>query len=56
MNLADSTLEDINLTGTTIKNVNLSTVAIDDADFTGMKLDGILVMDLMQVYLEQKGA
>jgi uncharacterized protein YjbI with pentapeptide repeats len=42
--------EDCDLTGSSFTNCNLSTVSIDDCNLAGMKINGILVEDLLQAY------
>ncbi len=42
--------EDCNLTGSTITDCNLSGVIIADCNIQGMKINGILVEDLLKVY------
>ena len=47
--------EDCELTGTTISNCNLQNVEITDCDLAGMKINGILVEDLLTTYKKQTG-
>ena len=56
VNLRSSEFEDVALTGSTIRNACLGDVLIADANYTGMRIDGILVTDLLRVYREQRGA
>ena len=50
VNLSGARLEDIALTGTVIRNANCTNVTIDHARYDGMRIDGILVTDLLRVY------
>jgi uncharacterized protein YjbI with pentapeptide repeats len=49
-------IADVALTGATIRNACLGDVTIADANYTGMRIEGILVTDLLRVYREQTGA
>ena len=50
VNLAGARFEDMPLTGAILCNVNSSHVTIEDACYEGMRLDGILVIDLLHIY------
>lgn len=50
INLAGATLDDINLAGVVIRNANCSHVSITDACYEGMRIDGILVTELLRIY------
>lgn len=64
-NLEDATFHDVNLrrasfldvalTGATIRNACLGDVTIADANLTGMRIEGILVTELLRVYRAQAG-
>lgn len=56
VNLRASEFEDVALTGSTIRNACLGDVSIVDANYTGMRIEGILVTDLLRVYREHRGA
>lgn len=56
VNLRASEFDDVALTGSTIRNACLGDVAIVDANYVGMRIEGILVTDLLRVYREQRGA
>jgi uncharacterized protein YjbI with pentapeptide repeats len=53
VNLREAVFEDVALTGATIRNACLGDVSIDDANYTGMRIEGILVTDLLRVYRER---
>jgi uncharacterized protein YjbI with pentapeptide repeats len=42
--------EDCDLTGSTITNCNLGDISIEDCNLAGMKINGILVEDLLRAY------
>jgi uncharacterized protein YjbI with pentapeptide repeats len=56
VNLRASEFEDVAFTGSTIRNACLGNVSIVDANYTGMRIDGILVTDLLRAYQGQHGA
>jgi uncharacterized protein YjbI with pentapeptide repeats len=56
VNLRACEFEDVALTGSTIRNACLGDVSISDANYTGMRIDGILVTDLLRVYREHCAA
>jgi hypothetical protein len=43
------------LTGSTIRNACLAGVSIADAGYQGMRIEGILVTELLRVYRETHG-
>ncbi len=55
VNLRGADFSDVALTGATIRNACLGDVSIADANYTGMRIDGILVADLLRVYREHVG-
>ena len=50
VDLGESVLNDVNLSQSKIANVNLSNVEIHDCNTEGMKIEGILVEDLLKAY------
>jgi uncharacterized protein YjbI with pentapeptide repeats len=59
VNLRGAEFSDVALTGATIRNACLGDVIVEEANVTGMRIDGILVTDLLRVYrahLAQDGA
>ena len=56
VNLRRADFSDVALTGATIRNACLGDVTIADANYTGMRIEGILVTDLLRAYREQAGA
>ena len=50
VNLRRADFSDVALTGATIQNACLGDVTIVDANYTGMRIEGILVTDLLRVY------
>ena len=55
VNLRGAEFSDVALTGATIRNACLGDVTIADANYTGMRIEGILVTDLLRVYREHVG-
>jgi uncharacterized protein YjbI with pentapeptide repeats len=53
VNLRGTTFHNIAFTGSTIRNACLGDVSIEDASYTGMKIDGIPVTELLRVYRAQ---
>jgi len=53
VNLRRAVFDDVALTGSTLRNVCLGEVTIEDANLSGMRIDGILVTDLLRVYRQQ---
>ena len=56
VNLRGAYFSDVALTGATIRNACLGDVSIADANYAGMRIDGILVTDLLRVFREHAGA
>lgn len=56
VNLQSTQFTNVNLAATRFSNVNFSQASIEDADLTGMKINGILVSDLLRVYLRSTGS
>lgn len=50
VNLSGAHFEDIAFTRAVFRNVDCSHVSIEDACYEGMRIDGILVTDLLQLY------
>jgi uncharacterized protein YjbI with pentapeptide repeats len=65
VNLASSKFDDVNLrgavftnvalSGATIRDACLADVTIADAGYEGMRIEGILVTELLRVYRERVG-
>jgi len=55
MNLRGADFSDVALTGATIRNAYLDSVFIADANYACMRIDGILVTDLLRAYREHIG-
>jgi uncharacterized protein YjbI with pentapeptide repeats len=53
VNFAGRAFEDVALTGVIIRNANCSDVSIENARYDGMRIDGILVTELLRVYRSQ---
>jgi uncharacterized protein YjbI with pentapeptide repeats len=56
VNLRGAHFADVALTGATIRNACLEEVSIIDANYTGMRIEGILVTDLLRVFREHLGS
>jgi hypothetical protein len=56
INLAGARLEDVSLIGVTIENANCTDLSITHARYDGMRIDGLLVTELLRVYREQQGS
>jgi uncharacterized protein YjbI with pentapeptide repeats len=56
VNLRGAVFSDVALTGATIQNACLGDVTIADANYIGMRIEGILVTELLRVYREHGGA
>jgi uncharacterized protein YjbI with pentapeptide repeats len=54
-NLRAADFSDVDLNGATIRNACLIDVTIADANYTGRRIEGILVADLLRVFRERKG-
>ena len=50
VNLSKAQFADINLSGSKFSGGNLSRVEIDDCNVTGMRIQGVLVSDLLEAY------
>lgn len=50
VNLRRAVFSDVALTGAKIQNACLGEVTIDNANYTGMRIEGILVTELLRVY------
>src|SRR5687768_6395148 len=50
VNLAGARFEDVALRGAVIRNANCSHLSIEDACYEGMRVDGILLTELLRVY------
>ncbi len=55
VNLRGADFSDVALTGAKIRNACLGDVTIADANYTGMRIEGILVTELLRVYREHRG-
>jgi hypothetical protein len=55
VNLRGSTFHNVALHGTMIECVALNDVTIEHSTYDGMKIDGILVTELLRVYREHHG-
>lgn len=51
--LAGGHFEDVNLSKVVIQNANLSNLSIRDACYDGMRIEGILVSELLEIYREK---
>jgi uncharacterized protein YjbI with pentapeptide repeats len=54
INLAGAKFHNINLSGATFRDINFANVDIADANLTSMKINGILVTDLLAAYEKTK--
>jgi uncharacterized protein YjbI with pentapeptide repeats len=50
VNLSGTHFDDINFSGAVIRNANCSHVSMEDACYEGMRIDGILVTELLAIY------
>ena len=50
VNLAASRFTNVNLTGVTLDDVNLTNVSITNANLSGMRIEGVLVGDMMRAH------
>jgi uncharacterized protein YjbI with pentapeptide repeats len=50
VNLSGAQFSDVNLSGAKFSDINLSDVKIENCDYTGMRIQGILVSDLLKAY------
>ncbi len=53
-NLRGACFENVGLSGATLRNVCMSDVVIEDANVEGMRLNGVLVTDLLRAYRQQQ--
>jgi len=53
VNLRDTVFENVALSRARIRNACLGDVSIEDANYAGMRIEGILVTDLLQIYREK---
>jgi uncharacterized protein YjbI with pentapeptide repeats len=56
VSLHGASFRNIALTGATFRNVCFGDVSIAEASYTGMRIEGILVTELLRVYREREGA
>ena len=56
VNLRGAQFIDVALTGARLSNLCLGDVTIDDANYAGMRIEGILVTELLRVYRQQSAA
>jgi uncharacterized protein YjbI with pentapeptide repeats len=49
-------LTDVDLERSVVRNANLSRVEIDDCNLAGMRINGVLVEDLLAAYARQRRA
>ncbi|MEO8506187.1 MAG: pentapeptide repeat-containing protein [Betaproteobacteria bacterium] len=56
VNLRRAQFDDVALTGATIRNACLGDVSISDANYNGMRIEGILVTELLRIHRERHGA
>ena len=56
VNLRDSVFENVAFTRARIRNACLGDVSIEDANYAGMRIDGILVTELLRTYRESHPA
>jgi uncharacterized protein YjbI with pentapeptide repeats len=53
VNLRRSEFVDVALTGASFRDVCFGDVSINDANYTGMRIEGVLVTELLRVYREK---
>jgi uncharacterized protein YjbI with pentapeptide repeats len=53
VNLRKSEFVDVALTGASFRDVCLGDVSINDANYSGMRIEGILVTELLRIYREK---
>jgi uncharacterized protein YjbI with pentapeptide repeats len=56
VNLRGAEFVDVALTGARLSDVCLGDVTIADANYAGMRIEGILVTELLRVYRQQSAA
>ncbi|MGB3502376.1 MAG: pentapeptide repeat-containing protein [Mesorhizobium sp.] len=49
-NLCGSVFDDVNLTGARFHNTKMQDVTIEESCIAGMRINGILVTDLLELY------
>ncbi|HEX2750087.1 MAG TPA: pentapeptide repeat-containing protein [Verrucomicrobiales bacterium] len=54
VNLTGAVFEDVAMKGVVIRNANCTELSIEDACYHGMRIDGILVEDLLKAYRSQQ--
>jgi uncharacterized protein YjbI with pentapeptide repeats len=54
VNLRGAEFHNVALTGASIRDACLGEFTIEDANYEGMRIEGILVTDLLRVYREQE--
>lgn len=50
VNLSNSTFNNINFSNVSLSNLNLSNTEITDANLDGMKINGVLVTEMLDIY------
>jgi uncharacterized protein YjbI with pentapeptide repeats len=50
VNLKDAKFADVALVGARFSNINFSNVSIQDSNLEGMKINGVLVSELIRTY------
>jgi len=53
VNLRDTVLDNVSLARSKIRNACLGDLSIEDANYSGMRIDGFLVTELLRVYRER---
>ena len=53
VNLRDTVLDYVSLARSKIRNACLGDLSIEDANYSGMRIDGFLVTELLRVYRER---
>lgn len=56
VNMAGARFEDVSLIDATVENVNCTNFSIRHARYEGMRIDGILVTELLRVYRDSHPA
>ena len=56
VNLRDVVFENVALTRSKIRNACLGELSIEDANYIGMRIEGILVTELLRVYRESQAS
>lgn len=56
VNLRDTMFENVAFTRAKVRNACVGGVTIEDASYTGMRIEGILVTELLRVYREANPA